>query len=179
MSLQKKFDTYRKAAGLPPFKLNQNQLAFIEDAPMFLMMTPQERKASWERNPPKAMPAFGQIDEEKWRERRLAQIDLERKKEQRRNAAFTSMAQKSAAKNAEKKKVKAQIGEFGAKMAIGLVKGATRTPGTGAAARFEAMAKYVKANPKATVADVLKHTPYRRDDYNWDLKRGNIKVDVK
>lgn len=98
----------------------------------------------------------------------------------RQQKAAESLANFKAAM-AEKKAMepkKAPKPEFGTALRIVAITG-TRKPGTGAATRFEAMKKFVAANPNASLAEVMAATGYRKDDYNWDLARNNIKVDVR
>jgi hypothetical protein len=67
---------------------------------------------------------------------------------------------------------------FGVGVVVKSVAPNSRKPGTSAHARYDDMAAYVAKNKKATVADVLSNTAYRRDDFNWDLERGSIKTDI-
>lgn len=53
----------------------------------------------------------------------------------------------------------------------------SRREGTAAHGHYEAMKKFVdKSGGRASLADVLKNTSYRRQDFDWDQKRGHITV---
>ena len=58
---------------------------------------------------------------------------------------------------------------------IQVVKPSPRAAGTIAATNYAAMVTYVMDHPAATVGDVLANTSYRKQDYAWDLKKGNVR----
>ncbi len=66
---------------------------------------------------------------------------------------------------------------FGVGVKVEVLQAAPRAEGTGAAKRYAEMAAYMKKNPHADLASMMKDTPYRRDDFMWDIARGNIKTD--
>ena len=66
--------------------------------------------------------------------------------------------------------------KFGTELHIQVVNGNPRREGTKAHSLYEKMAEYSINNPKATLAEIMAETGYRRQDYDWDLARGNIKV---
>ena len=68
--------------------------------------------------------------------------------------------------------------EFGRDLVIKAITG-SRRPGSGAYDRFEAMKKFHAANPRASVAEIIKATGYRKEDYLWDCAKNNIATDVK
>jgi hypothetical protein len=69
---------------------------------------------------------------------------------------------------------------FGATTVIKSAVENPRKPGTGAHARYDAMRTFVaKARGKATVAEVMAATGYRKDDFEWDVSRGYLVTDVK
>lgn len=51
-----------------------------------------------------------------------------------------------------------------------------RHEGTKAHGMWEAMVAYMRANPGATVADVIENTIYKRNGFEWDFDRGAFKV---
>jgi hypothetical protein len=51
-----------------------------------------------------------------------------------------------------------------------------RHPGAARTKRWEAMMAYRKKHPRATLEDVIAATPYTRDDYRLDVKRGSLKA---
>jgi len=59
-----------------------------------------------------------------------------------------------------------------------LVKDNPRKAGTGSHERFAKMAAFVRKYPKATVAEVMEATGYRKDDLAWDESRKAIKLDI-
>jgi hypothetical protein len=50
-----------------------------------------------------------------------------------------------------------------------------RRDGTKAAKNYAEMSRWV-SRKKGTVDQLLSETSYRAEDYNWDLRHGNIKV---
>jgi hypothetical protein len=51
-----------------------------------------------------------------------------------------------------------------------------RFKGTKAHGLYEAMIQWVEKNPGGLVLTLIDETGYRRQDYQWDLERGHIKV---
>ncbi len=51
-----------------------------------------------------------------------------------------------------------------------------RREGNVSHAKFEEMKAFMLANQSATVADVIAGTTYKRNDFEWDFDRGDIKV---
>lgn len=96
MDVQKQFDAYRKTSGLKPFKLNRGQRVMAQDGvPLFCFMTPAERRAAWERDPPKA-PAL-------WVDPRQEELRIAREQQRKEEAAARIAAMK---RNLEKKNKK-------------------------------------------------------------------------
>ena len=54
-----------------------------------------------------------------------------------------------------------------------------RKTGTGAWKRYNKLLEYIKDHPQPTVAEVIAHAGYRKDDLEWDLtKTKAVKTDV-
>jgi hypothetical protein len=66
--------------------------------------------------------------------------------------------------------------KFGVDTRIQVVNGNPRREGTKAHSLYEKMASFVINNPNAPLAEVMAETGYRRQDFDWDRDRGNIKV---
>lgn len=85
-------------------------------------------------------------------------------------------------KTAAKKKVAAAKAaakaspKFGSDIKVLKVGENNRKPGSAAHGRFESMTKYLKNNPKATVADIIANTSYKRGGFRRDVKAGLVKV---
>ena len=70
--------------------------------------------------------------------------------------------------NAQRKPATATAIKFGADV--------PRQPNAARTKRWEAMVAYRKKNRRATLEDVIAATPYTRDDYRLDVKRGSLKA---
>jgi hypothetical protein len=66
--------------------------------------------------------------------------------------------------------------KFGAEVRVKVINGNPRRHGTKAHALYEKMSSYVGSHPDAALSEVMAETGYRRQDYDWDVARGNIKV---
>lgn len=95
----------------------------------------------------------------------------------------SEVAKKAAKKKAPAKKRVAKAKtpkvakpKFGHDKVIIEVGACNRFKGSKAEKLYGAMARYMEKNPKATVAEVIEKTDYRRQDYLWDLERKTIKV---
>jgi hypothetical protein len=51
-----------------------------------------------------------------------------------------------------------------------------RNPKAARTKRWEAMRHYLKKHRGASLEDVIANTPYSRDDYRLDVKRGSLKA---
>jgi hypothetical protein len=51
-----------------------------------------------------------------------------------------------------------------------------RHPKAARTKRWEAMIAYRKKHPRSTLEDVIAATPYTRDDYRLDVRRGSLKA---
>lgn len=100
-----------------------------------------------------------------------------------------TMAKKAAKKTGAKKKVAKKTGavkkaktakpakqKFGHDKVIVEVGACNRFKGSKAEKLYGQMARFMENHPKATVAEVIEKTDYRRQDYLWDLERKTIKV---
>lgn len=88
-------------------------------------------------------------------------------------------AKKKAAKKAKGEKAeKTPALKFGHDKRISGVVGVEnpRRAETNGYSKFDDMQKFMKKNPKATVADVIAGTTYKRNDYEWDLEREVFKA---
>jgi hypothetical protein len=150
--------------------------------PDALRLSKEERAAAWQANPPRSVDPFRpkiDINDQEAYDRRLREIDLARAKDMAKAQAFKSLSAKAGVKRVEKRALKDKAKSSQTQIYITIVKGAGRAPGTKAAARFEAMRAYLKANKDATLADVIANTIYGKADYNWDLAHGKIKSDIR
>lgn len=79
------------------------------DIPEFLKLSAEERRAGWQRNPPRAMPAFGrEISETE----RLYRASIERDKAKQRaidEQRFREMRERDAQDKAEREAVAAEV----------------------------------------------------------------------
>lgn len=169
--------------------------------PPFLFITAEERKAAWERTPPRAMPveSFAEAKRKSDEAKRVAAEELKAARERKKAMKESSQPKvdltnmrwdprkgrfvpdlgqrpKDITTTPPKPVASSSVLELDALLVLA-VKDNPRQPGTKAHERFAAMMKYVKKNAKKkiTVGDVLANTPYRKDDYMWDLKRGFVK----
>lgn len=154
--------------------LNSGQKLMLEDGvPRFLLVTEADaarRAQAWIDRPPRAMPAeFGGYsryrDPETERLARLAEID-------KANVSAVKAQEFFATKKARAPKV-----EFGDGLYVTSFVN-KRAKGTKVWDRIMALEAYLKKNPGAMVADILRDTPYRKDDYLCDFNKGHMKVDV-
>lgn len=160
-----------------------NGLAVIdEDMPDFLRMTPEERNEAWQRKPPKPTPQLlapthrsKEAEEEYQRIIRTREIE----KMEKRDRALAILKVKAEPMIAARRAAKAALPKPGHDTIIKVLRPNARKSGTKAAARFDAMEAFVKANPSATLADVYASTIYGRGDYEWDLRHKNITSDLR
>lgn len=64
---------------------------------------------------------------------------------------------------------------FESEALIEIINASPRQPGTKAAAKYKEMLDFVKQFPGSTIGAVMANTNYQKNDYIWDLRKGNIK----
>lgn len=113
-------------------------------------------------------------------------VARQREADERRAAAKAVWQANAQAGKARLEEWRATKPKFGANVYIKTIKPNPRIKGSKAFERYAEMMKWMKKNPRGTVAELLEaqaaveaDKQYRLVDYKADVDRGNITVDVK
>lgn len=109
-------------------------------------------------------------------------VDLLRSEISARAERHAAAMERLAALKEERRKERADLPPrpaFGSGMSVRVtVKENPRKPGTQVFDRFARMVAFVRANPRASAAEMMAATGYRKDDLAWDESQGWIKTDI-
>lgn len=151
-------------------RLIKNGVEFESSAPEETQAPPPEER---EESDPNTDEVHGGPAEEVTEAESSEESEVIKKAAKKKAPAKKTVAKKRVAKA---KVAKVAKPKFGFDKVIVEVGACNRFKGSKAEKLYGSMARYMERHPKATVAEVIENTDYRRQDYLWDLERKTIKV---